>query len=190
MIIKSTKIEGVKIIYPNYFKDQRGFFVEVYKKRDLKKIFSGNFVQENKSFSSNKWTFRGMHFQTGKYSQDKLVSITKGSVIDFIFDLRSKSKTYKKFLKIKINENSNFLIFIPKGCAHGFLTTSKNTIFNYRVSNYYNKHSEDGINFDSIKKSYKLPKKILISDKDKNGYSLGGWLENKNSDNFIYGNGF
>jgi len=168
MIIKSTKIEGVKLIYPDYFKDQRGFFVEVYKIRNLKKLFSGNFVQENKSLSSNKWTFRGMHFQKGKYSQDKLINVMKGSIIDFIFDLRSKSKTYKKLLKIKISENSKFLIFIPKGCAHGFLTTSKNTIFNYRVSSYYNKKSEDGINFDSIKRNYKLPKKVIISDKDKN----------------------
>jgi dTDP-4-dehydrorhamnose 3,5-epimerase len=176
MIIKSTKIDGVKIIYPNYFKDQRGFFTEVYKIKDLKKIFSGNFIQENKSFSANKWTFRGMHFQKGRYSQDKLINVINGSILDFIFDLRSKSKTYKKFIKIKMNENSKFLIFIPKGCAHGFLTTSKNTIFNYRVSCYYNKKYEGGINFDSIKKNYKLPKKVLISDKDKN---LENFSENR-----------
>ena len=167
MIITSTKIKGVKLIFPSYIKDTRGFFMEVYNLKNLKKIFSGNFVQENKSFSANKWTFRGMHFQKGAYAQDKLISVTKGGVIDFVFDLRSKSKSYKKFLKIEINENSKFLIFIPKGCAHGFLTTFKNTIFNYRVSNYYNKQNEDGINFDSIKGNYKLPKKVLISSKDK-----------------------
>ncbi len=167
MKLKPTIIEGVYLIFPDSYKDKRGLFFEVYKIKSLKKIFSGNFVQENRSISTRKWTFRGMHFQKGKHAQDKLISITKGSVIDFIFDLRSESKSYKKFLKIHINENSNFLIFIPKGCAHGFLTKSKNAIFNYKVSNYYNKKSEDGINIDSIKGNYKLPKKLLISKKDK-----------------------
>lgn len=167
MRIKSTEIEGVKLIYPDSYKDKRGIFFEIYKLKNLKKLFSGNFVQENKSFSPNKWTFRGMHFQKGSYAQDKLISISRGSVVDFIFDLRSKSKSFKKLIKININESSNFLIFIPKGCAHGFLTMSKNTIFNYKVSKYYNKKNEDGINFYSIKGNYKLPRKILISSKDK-----------------------
>ena len=102
MKLKPTIIEGVYLIFPDSYKDKRGLFFEVYKIKSLKKIFSGNFVQENRSISTRKWTFRGMHFQKGKHAQDKLISITKGSVIDFIFDLRSESKSYKKFLDSRV----------------------------------------------------------------------------------------
>lgn len=166
MKIKSTKIAGVYLIYPNYIKDKRGFFVEIYNLKKINSFFSGNFVQENMSLSIKKNTFRGLHFQRGNFSQDKLISVLRGEIIDYIFDLRSNSKTYKKLLKIKINEKSRFLIFIPKGCAHGFLTLRANTIVNYKVSNFYNKIYESGINYKNI--ILHLDKKIIISKRDMN----------------------
>jgi dTDP-4-dehydrorhamnose 3,5-epimerase len=166
MRVKSTKINGVKLIFPKSIKDKRGYFIENYNLKKLRKFFSGNFVQENTSLSIKKNTLRGMHFQTGKYAQDKLLSVERGAIIDYIFDLRKKSKSYKKLLKIYINDKSNFLIFIPKGCAHGFLTLKNNTKINYKVSNYYNKKHDSGINFQGIILNTK--KKYIISQKDKN----------------------
>jgi dTDP-4-dehydrorhamnose 3,5-epimerase len=98
MKIKSTKIEGVKLIYPKKNKDKRGYFVELYNLKKIKKFFSGNFVQENQSLSIKKNTFRGLHFQKKIFSQAKLLRVIKGEIIDYIFDLRFKSKTYKKLL--------------------------------------------------------------------------------------------
>jgi dTDP-4-dehydrorhamnose 3,5-epimerase-like enzyme len=79
-------------------------------------------LQQNISFSKYKNVFRGMHFQTGNFSQDKLLMVIKGEIDDFIFDLRKNSQTYRKLVKINLKENANKLIYIPKGCAHGFLT--------------------------------------------------------------------
>ena len=166
MKIVSTKIDGVKLIYPKYIKDKRGFFVENYNLNKFKSFFKGNFVQENQSLSKQKNTFRGLHFQIKNFAQDKLLSVYKGQIFDYIFDLRSKSKTYKKLLRIEIGEKSRFLIFIPKGCAHGFLTLRKNTIICYKVSNYYNKINDSGINYKGIIPN--LGKKSIISKKDKN----------------------
>ena len=95
MKIKSTKIKGVKLIYPKVIKDKRGYFVEMYNLKKLKKFFSGNFVQENISLSIQKNTFRGLHFQKNKFSQDKLLSVTKGEIVDYIFDLRFNLKQKK-----------------------------------------------------------------------------------------------
>jgi dTDP-4-dehydrorhamnose 3,5-epimerase len=165
MKIKSTKIKGVKLIYPKIIKDKRGHFVEIYNLKKLKDFFSGNFVQENQSLSIKKNTFRGLHFQKGKFSQDKLLTVLKGEIVDYIFDLRPKSKTYEKLLKIKISDKSKFLLFIPKGCAHGFLTLKRNTIINYKVSNFYNKSYNSGINYKKIIQD--LNKKFIVSDNDK-----------------------
>ena len=167
MIIKSTQIDGVKLIYPKYISDKRGFFAEIVNLKKFKSFFKGKFVQENVSFSIKKGTFRGMHFQKGRYAQDKLISVLKGSITDFIFDLRSNSKTYKKLIKINLTEQSNFFIFVPVGCAHGFLTNAHNTIVTYKASNYYNKKSDSGIYYNSIKVKLNK-KKITISKKDKN----------------------
>ena len=166
MKIISTKIKGVKLIYPKYIKDKRGFFVENYNLKKFKSFFRGNFVQENKSLSKQKNTFRGFHFQIGNFAQDKLICVDKGQIFDYVFDLRSKSKTFNKLLRIKIGEKSRFLIFIPKGCAHGFLTLKKNTIVRYKVSNYYNKSYDSGINYKGIIPN--LDKKYIVSKKDKN----------------------
>lgn len=164
MIIKSTNIKDVKLVYPNYIKDQRGHFVEKLNLKKFKNFFKGNFVQENESLSIKKDTFRGLHFQKGKFAQDKILSVVKGEIIDYIFDLRHNSKSYKKLLKIKISENSKFLIFIPKGCAHGFLTKTPNTIINYKVSTFYNKKYDSGINYNGIIDNKN--KKFFISKKD------------------------
>jgi dTDP-4-dehydrorhamnose 3,5-epimerase len=107
-----------------------------------------------------------MHFQKGKFAQDKLIMLIKGEIDDYIFDLRKNSPTYKKKVKINLKENTNKIIYIPKGCAHGFLTKKKNTIIMYSVTKNYHRDSDFGFNYKSLKVN--LPKKIIISDKDMN----------------------
>lgn len=166
MNVYKTKINGVLIIGFKIIKDARGFFCEIYNLKKLNKFIKKKFVQENLSFSKKKGTFRGMHFQEGKSSQSKLLWVIKGEIDDYIFDMRKKSPTYGKLIKININEKNNKLIFIPEGCAHGFLTKKNNTIINYKVTKTFNKKKDKGLYFKSI--NLNLPNNIIISDKDKN----------------------
>jgi dTDP-4-dehydrorhamnose 3,5-epimerase-like enzyme len=106
-----------------------------------------------------------MHFQTGRFCQDKLLMVIKGEIDDFIFDLRKNSQTYRKLVKINLKENANKLIYIPRGCAHGFLTKKRNTLIIYSVTQNYNQNNDSGFNYKSL--GIKLPKKIVISIKDK-----------------------
>lgn len=121
-------------------------------------------MQQNLSFSKKINTFRGLHFQKGKWAQDKFLIVIRGEIVDFILDLRPNSKTYLKFKNIKINEKSNFGLYIPKGCAHGFLTKKKNTTVIYNTTSTYSKSSERGINYKSL--NTKFPNKITLSKKD------------------------
>jgi dTDP-4-dehydrorhamnose 3,5-epimerase len=126
--------------------DHRGYFGVPYNKE----IFNHNvgydveFIQDNMSYS-HIGTIRGLHFQTGKYEQAKLVTCTSGRVLDVIVDIRKESSSYGKVVEIELGQTQNKQVFIPRGCAHGFSALSDNTIFQYKVDNPYNKESEGGI---------------------------------------------
>jgi dTDP-4-dehydrorhamnose 3,5-epimerase len=166
MKIIRTQIKNLYILKINKIKDKRGYFAEIYNSNKKIQNLNFKFLQQNISFSKNKSTFRGMHFQRGKFAQDKLLMLIKGEIDDYIFDLRKNSPTYKKKVKINLKENTNKIIYIPKGCAHGFLTKKKNTIIMYSVTKNYHRDSDFGFNYKSLKVN--LPKKIIISDKDMN----------------------
>ena len=121
MKIKATNIEGVYIIKPTKFKDNRGTFFESFNKQIFQKKIDSkvNFVQDNQSLSY-KGVLRGLHFQNPPYAQAKLVSVIKGSVLDVVVDLRKESKTFGKYITEEINEYNNHQLFIPVGMAHGF----------------------------------------------------------------------
>jgi dTDP-4-dehydrorhamnose 3,5-epimerase len=160
-----TEIKNLFLLKFKKKKDKRGFFAEIYNSSKNKKKINLNFLQQNISFSKYKNVFRGMHFQTGNFSQDKLLMVIKGEIDDFIFDLRKNSQTYRKLVKINLKENANKLIYIPKGCAHGFLTKKRNTLIMYSVTKNYNQNSDSGYNYKSL--GIKLPRKVIISTKDK-----------------------
>lgn len=160
-----TEIKNLFLLKFEKKKDKRGFFAEIYNSNKNKKKINLNFLQQNISFSKYKNVFRGMHFQTGNFSQDKLLMVIKGEIDDFIFDLRKNSQTYRKLVKINLKENTNKLIYIPKGCAHGFLTKKRNTLIMYSVTKNYNRNSDSGYNYKSL--GIKLPRKVIISTKDK-----------------------
>ena len=131
MRIKSTKFSGLKVIQSKSFKDNRGLFREIYKK----KFFRGkNFIFGCVS-SSKKNVIRGLHIQT-KFSQEKYVSVLKGAVMDVVLDLRKKSKTFGRHLKIVLSDKNTRSLFIPAGFAHGFLGLKKENIIYYLCTNY------------------------------------------------------
>lgn len=168
MIIKKLKIKGCYEIKFNQIKDERGYFSRVYDQKIFKKIFNNHWVQHNESLNIHKHTFRGMHLQIKPFSETKLVRVIKGKIIDLILDLRKTSKTYKYLLQIKLSEGKN-MILIPRGCAHGYLTLSKNTRLSYLHDNFYSKKHEINLSYNDqlIKKKIKFKiKRKYISQKD------------------------
>ncbi len=116
-----VSIKGLKIIEPAVFKDERGAFFESYnQEKFINAGITDNFIQDNQSVSQ-KGVLRGLHFQTGKFSQAKLVRVIKGSVIDVAVDLRKNSKTFGQHFAIELNEANNLMFYIPEGFAHGFI---------------------------------------------------------------------
>ena len=144
-IIK-TKLEGVVIVKTNQFKDQRGWFTESFNQKMFKFLKIKFFVQDNISYNRKIYTFRGLHFQNKPYQQSKLIRVDKGAILDFVLDLRPNSKTYLQLIAIKLDDQNNKQLFIPKGLAHGFLTLKSNTKVFYKVDQYYSKKHDQGFN--------------------------------------------
>ena len=134
------------------------------------------FIQDNQSFSKKKYTFRGIHLQLKPFHQSKLLRVIKGGIFDYIIDLRPHSKTFAKKIKIKMHDSDNYIVFIPGGFGHAFLTLENNTIINYKVSKYYSqKHSKTIIFNDrdiNLNIDNKITKKLILSDNDKKGITL------------------
>lgn len=145
MEIEKTTIDGLLIIRPRVFPDERGYFFEAYNEKKLKEQgFDQHFVQDNISKSS-KNVLRGLHFQNPPHAQGKLVQVIRGAVLDIAVDIRKSSPTYGEHFAIKLSDKNNLLFFIPPGFAHGFLTLEDNTIFSYKCTALYNKESEGSI---------------------------------------------
>jgi len=178
-----TDLPGVLIIEPQLFGDNRGWFMESYSKQKF--IDAGittDFLQDNHSFSAQKGTLRGIHFQNDPAAQAKLIRCTKGAVLDVAVDLRKDSPTYKKWVSIELSAENKKMFFIPKGFGHGFLTLTDDTEFQYKVDDYYNPTCDRSIRFDDpeIGVDWKI-KEPILSEKDKSAPLL------KDSDvNFIY----
>ena len=167
--MKFTKfdIEGVEVIEPNVFEDDRGYFFETYNYEEFNKNgITDVFVQDNQS-KSQKDVLRGLHFQKPPYAQAKLVRVVQGSVLDVAVDLRKDSKTYGKYSSVVLSAENKKMFFIPAGFAHGFLTLEDNTIFSYKCSNVYHSASEDAIlwNDKDINVDWGIDQPIL-SEKD------------------------
>ena len=139
-----TGIEGLCVISPKVFKDDRGYFLETYNKNDFEEIeICNEFVQDNQSFSS-KGVIRGLHFQIN-YPQSKLVRVVKGSVFDVAVDLRKNSKTYGKYYGVELSDDNKKQFFIPRGFAHGFIVLTDTAEFVYKCDDFYHPNDEGGI---------------------------------------------
>ena len=168
MKIKKTKIPGVCIIIPYKIKDKRGYFQRLFCKELFKKAnLENSIVQINSSFSKKKGTTRGLHYQMGSSAENKIIRCIQGSMVNVVVDLRTKSKTYLKHVKIKLSKKNGYMSVIPKGCANGMQTLENNTEIIYFVSNFYNPKKEKGISFYDPKLKIKLPLRInKITKKD------------------------
>lgn len=168
MELIKTSIDGLLIIKPDVFKDDRGYFYESYNKERFAKVgLNIDFVQDNES-KSCKGVLRGLHFQKPPFAQGKLVRVIKGSVMDVAVDLRKDSPTYGKWESVVLTEENKLQFWIPEGFAHGFVALEDNTIFNYKCTNVYNKESEGSIlwNDPDININWNIDNPIL-SEKDK-----------------------
>ncbi len=178
MKVTKTELPGVIIIEPDVFGDHRGFFVETYSTTKYAEIgITNTFVQDNMSFTAKKGTLRGLHFQNDPMPQAKLVSCTKGAVIDVAVDIRKGSPTYKQWVAVELSEENKKQFFIPQGFAHGFLTISDNVEFRYKVDNLYSKENDRGIRYDDPSINVDWGSLLngvepILSDKDKFGPTL------------------
>lgn len=169
MQVIDTILDGVKIIAPTVFVDDRGYFFESFNDKEFReKVCDTTFVQDNQS-KSCKGTLRGLHWQAPPFAQSKLVRVTKGAVIDVAVDVRVGSPTFGQHVAVKLSDENNFQLFIPRGFAHGFVALTDDVIFQYKCDNFYNKESERAVRWDSIKwdfDEYNISEPLL-SDKDK-----------------------
>jgi len=172
MEYKKTEIDGVWIIEPKVFSDNRGYFYEVWRQSDFDEHIGQHveFVQDNESKSSY-GVLRGLHYQKGDFSQAKLVRVLKGKVLDVAVDLRKDSPTLGKYVMVELSEENKRQFFIPRGFAHGFLVLSEEAIFTYKVDNIYAPQSEASLRWNEETVGIEWPideKDIVISDKDLN----------------------
>lgn len=166
---KKTFIEGLVIVQPQIFGDDRGYFLESFKKEDYQKSgIPSEFVQENQS-KSMKGVLRGLHFQNDPMAQGKLVSVVVGKVWDVAVDLRENSPTFLKWFGIELSGENHTQLFIPPGFGHGFVTLENNTYFQYKCTNYYSPEHDAGIKWDDPDVKVNWPiKDVLVSEKDQN----------------------
>ena len=145
MNLIKTKLEGVYIIEPKVFGDERGWFMETYSKIKTPEIVACDFVQDNHSYSKEKGILRGIHFQNGEHAQAKLVRCIRGAVLDVAVDLRKGSPTYMQWEAVELSAENKKQLFIPRGFGHGFLTLTEDVEFVYKTDNYYNYESDRSI---------------------------------------------
>ena len=170
-----TEIDGVWLIEPNVYSDERGYFMEAFKKEEFEaKIGPVDFVQDNESKSSF-GVLRGLHYQKGEYSQAKLVRVLKGKVLDVAVDLRRSSPTFGKHVSALLSEENKRQFFIPRGFAHGFVVLSEEAVFMYKVDNKYAPQAEASIvyNDETLGIDWMLGEsQMLLSPKDKEGHGF------------------
>ena len=182
-----TAIKGVYVIESDCYGDNRGWFMETYNKAKFAEMgIETVFVQDNMSYSAQKGTLRGLHYQRAPYSQAKLVRCTKGKVIDVAVDIRKGSPTYGKWVSCELSEDNKRMFYLPKGMAHGFLTVSDDVEFQYKVDELYNKESEGSIRYDDPTINVDWGSLLngiepVLSEKDK----IAPDLKNCNA-NFVY----
>ena len=170
MEVVKTEIEGVVIIEPRIFKDDRGYFYESFSQREFEeKVCRTVFVQDNQSKSSY-GVLRGLHFQKPPYCQSKLVRCIKGAVLDVAVDIRKGSPTFGKYVAVELTEENHRQFFVPRGFAHGFAVLTEEAVFQYKCDNFYCKESEGSVawNDPQLAIDWRIPAdKVLLSDKDR-----------------------
>ena len=177
MKFSTQTIQDVLLIEPVVHSDERGYFVETFKQNLLDEAlgYKVNFIQDNESESISKGVLRGLHFQSPPFTQNKLVRVIKGEVLDVAVDIRRNSPTFGKHVSVELSEKNKKQLFVPRGFAHGFIVLSEEAIFAYKVDAYYSAEHEEGIAYNDkdINIDWRiLESKIILSKADQNYSSL------------------
>ena len=187
MEIVKTAIEGVVVIEPRLFKDERGYFFESFSQRDFdRQVRPVRFVQDNESKSSY-GVLRGLHFQKPPFAQSKLVRVIKGAVLDVAVDIRKGSPTFGQHVAVELTEDNHRQFFIPRGFAHGFSVLTPEVVFQYKCDNFYAPQSEGALAWDDpdLGIDWRIPAdRVILSEKDKHHARLkdAEWLFDYNED--------
>lgn len=182
--VETCEIEGLKIITPTVFGDERGYFMETYNYNDFAEAgIDVQFVQDNQS-ASKKGVLRGLHFQIN-YPQDKLVRVVNGEVFDVAVDLREDSKTFGKWFGVKLSAENKKQFFIPKNFAHGFIVLSDYAEFAYKCTDFYHPNDEGGLLWSDPEIGVEWPMPdgmsiddLILSDKDRKWPGISGYKKN------------
>lgn len=169
MEVIKTAVEGLVIIEPRLFKDDRGYFFESFNQNEFEEnVCKTTFVQDNES-KSTYGVIRGLHFQKPPFAQSKLVRVIKGAVLDVAVDIRKGSPTFGQYVAVELSEVNHRQFFIPRGFAHGFSVLSKEVVFQYKCDNFYAPQCEGAIAWDDrdLGIDWKIPsEKAVLSPKD------------------------
>ena len=171
MKIEEAYIEGLKIIRLDKFSDNRGSFLKVYNIEFFKENYLQTDFKESYFSVSNKNVLRGMHFQIPPCEHVKLVYLNQGRIIDVILDIRKGSATYGQYFSTELSQNNPILVYIPVGCAHGFLSLEDNSIVSYLQTSSYSKEFDTGVRWDSFGMKWRI-KNPIISQRDNSFTSL------------------
>tara|TARA_B100000767_G_scaffold135935_1_gene128886 strand:+ start:1669 stop:2223 length:555 start_codon:yes stop_codon:yes gene_type:complete len=173
MKFTSQSVPDVILIEPIIHRDERGYFVETYKKKLLDEAlgFEVNFTQDNESKSVKKGVLRGLHFQSPPFTQNKLVRATKGNILDIAVDIRRDSPSFGKYVSVELSEKNKKMLFVPCGFAHGFIVLSEDAILSYKVDAYYSAKHSEGIAYNDKEINIDWPfleEEIILSKVDQN----------------------
>lgn len=169
MIFNETKLKGAFVITPERLEDERGFFARSFCLTEFSRHgLYPTIVQCNLSYNKKKGTFRGMHFQVAPYEEDKIVSCTQGSILDFIVDLRPGSPTFKQWIAVELSAENRNILYVPKSFANGFITLSDHTQVQYQMTQFYHAESARGFRWDDPAFDIHIPFAVeAIAEKDK-----------------------
>lgn len=177
MKVIDTKIPEVKIIEPSVFGDERGFFMETWNQKRFEESVTGkptSFVQDNHS-KSTQGILRGLHYQT-ENTQGKLVRVISGEVFDVAVDIREHSATFGQWVGVYLSDTNRRQLWVPEGFAHGFYVTSKEAVFVYKCTDYYNPDAEHSLKWNDVNIGINWPiqdpSEVILSAKDEAGKSL------------------
>lgn len=179
-----TKLKGVYVLEPQVFGDARGWFMESWSQRKMAEAgISADFVQDNQSFSAQKGTLRGLHYQLNPMCQAKLLRCTRGKIFDVAVDIRKGSPTYAQWVGVELSAENKKQLFIPRGFAHGFITLTDDVEVQYKADNYYAPDCDGNIRWDDPEIGVAWPiAPVILSDKDRNA----PLLKERTNLNFVY----
>lgn len=179
MQVTQTNLKGVLILEPKVFGDARGWFMETWSARKFQAAgLTFEFVQDNQSYSAQRGTLRGLHYQTAPFAQTKLVRCTRGKLLDVAVDIREGSETFTKWVAVELTAENKKQLLIPRGFAHGFLTLTDDVEIQYKADNFYAPNCDGNIRWDDAEIKIDWPfAPTILADKDAKAPTLRERLE-------------